>query len=106
MESLSSLLFLVLIVGSFYLLAIRPQKARLRVLQETQSSLQPGVDVMTTAGLYGTVTAVTDEDVTLRIAPGVDVRFARAAIAKRTSDLPETAETAETAEAAPTIPPG
>ena len=101
MESLSSLFFLVLIVGSFYLLAVKPQKARLRVLREAQAALEPGVEVMTTAGLYGTVTAVDDEDVTLQVAPGIDVRFARGAIARQI-----TAAAAEPADAATTIPPG
>jgi hypothetical protein len=42
----------------------------------------PRFDVMTTAGLYGTVTAINEEDdtVLLSIAPGVEVKFAFAAL--------------------------
>lgn len=105
------LLFLALIIGSFYFLAIRPQKARLRALQQTQAALAPGVEVMTTAGLYGTVTAVGDEDVTLEVSPGVTVRFARAAIARRVDAATDTAGVADAdvatdADPTTTIPPG
>ncbi|HVE99593.1 MAG TPA: preprotein translocase subunit YajC [Mycobacteriales bacterium] len=109
---MESIFFLLLIVGSFYLLAIRPQKARLRALRETQEALQPGLAVMTTAGLYGTVTRVTDEDVHLEVAPGVEVRFARAAVARRV-DEPTGGGSAATHDGAATdstdpasIPPG
>ncbi len=85
MDALSPL-FLVVLVGGFYVLAIRPQKARLRAVQQTQASLSAGQQVMTTAGLYGTVVAVDDEDVRIEVAPGVELRFARGAVAKLVED--------------------
>lgn len=87
MEALVQLGFLALMVGGFYALAIRPQKARLRAVQEIQASLAPGQAVVTTAGLHGVVTEVDAELVHLEVAPGVVLRFARGAVARTANDL-------------------
>ncbi|MCA1823367.1 MAG: preprotein translocase subunit YajC [Mycobacteriales bacterium] len=88
---LGALVPILLIGACFYLLAIRPQRARLRRAQEVQSSLASGQEVMTTSGLYGTVTELGDDTVTLEIAPGVAARFARGAVAQVVSPSePET----------------
>jgi preprotein translocase subunit YajC len=79
------LLPLVLMGGIFYFLLIRPQKARQRQQQALMSALQVGDDVMTAGGIFGTVTAIDeDEDiVTVEVAPGTNVRMLRRAIAQR-----------------------
>ena len=81
MDALSPL-FLVALFGGFYFLAIRPQKARIKAVQDTQRALSAGQQVMTTAGLYGVVTSVDADDVHLEVSPGVVLRFARGAVAK------------------------
>lgn len=81
-SSLGSFLPLVLIVAAFFFLLIRPQRARARKLQQVQAALSPGAHVMTTSGMFATVTGIDDEAVTLELAPGVHVRFLRGAIAK------------------------
>ena len=78
-----SYLFLVAIVvlfGLLYFVTIRPQRNRQRAAAQTQSQLQPGDQVRTTAGMYATVKSVEDQDVVLEVAPGVEVRFLRRAI--------------------------
>lgn len=77
-----SLLFPVLIIAAFYLLLIRPQRRRQRQLQTLQGSIEPGAQILTTSGMYATVRALDDDSVTLEVAPGVEIRFARAAIAR------------------------
>jgi preprotein translocase subunit YajC len=76
---------LVLMGLVFYFLLIRPQSQRRRAQMQMQTELEVGDDVVTTAGIYGTVTEIDDEYgiVTLEVAPGMEVRFARAAIAQR-----------------------
>jgi preprotein translocase subunit YajC len=79
--TLSALLpFLVLIVA-FYFLILRPSRARQSAQAAVASRLAPGVEAMTTSGLFGTVTAVEGDRVELEIADGVRVRFMAAAIA-------------------------
>lgn len=47
-----------------------------------QNSLTPGTRVMTTTGLFGTVTAIDNEDVILEIAPNIETRWVKAAIGR------------------------
>jgi preprotein translocase subunit YajC len=76
----TSLIFIVLIVAVFYLLLIRPQQRRKQQAQQQKNTLQPGAEVVTTAGMYATVTAIDGDDVILEVAPGLEVRFMKRAI--------------------------
>ena len=76
------LLLIVLLFGVMYFMMIRPQQKRRREAQAMQSALGPGDEIVTIGGLHATVVAVDDEVVTVEIAPGVNVRFARPAIAR------------------------
>lgn len=81
---LGSLVILVPLMLAFYFVAIRPGRRRMQAMQAVQSSLAPGREVVTTAGLYGTVAEVDDDagTITLEIAPGVTAKFARGAVMK------------------------
>ena len=81
-NSLLAYLPFVLIAAGLYFVLIRPQSKRRKEAVAMQSSLGPGDEVQTVGGLYGTVTDVDDDSVTLEAAPGVNLRFARGAIAK------------------------
>ncbi len=78
----SQLITLALIGVVFYLFLIAPARRRQRQAAEMKSQLEPGVEVMTTAGLFATVRAVTDDAVELEVAPGVVSRYAKGAIAR------------------------
>lgn len=82
MESLGTLLPILLIGVVFYLLIMRPARNRQRKQAEMMSALAPGTQVMTTAGVYGTLVSIDDEDAEIEIAPGVVVRVVKAAIGK------------------------
>lgn len=79
---------LLLIIGVFYLLMIRPQRNRQRRIAAVQDSVLPGQRIRTTAGMYGTVTAVEDGDLMLEVAPGVEVRILKRAVMEVLSDSP------------------
>ncbi len=79
---LQQLIFFVVVLGGFYLLAVRPQRARAKALAQVRATLAPGVRVITTAGLHATVTEVAGDTVVLEIAPGVRSTFASAAIVR------------------------
>lgn len=76
------LLSLVVLIGLFYFLLIRPQRNRQRQMMQLQNSLVSGQRVMTTAGLFATVRAVEDDAVVLEVAPGVECRYSKAAVAQ------------------------
>ena len=71
-----------LIVSGLYLGVISPSRRRARHLAEIKENLQPGVEVMTTAGMFGRVDHVDEENMFLEVAPGVVMRFTRAAVGK------------------------
>jgi len=81
-SSFTPLLLIVLLFGVMYFLMIRPQQKRRRDAQQLQASLGAGDHIVTIGGLHATVISVDDDIVTVEIAPGVDVKFARPAIAR------------------------
>jgi preprotein translocase subunit YajC len=80
--SFTPLLFIVLLFGVMYFLMIRPQQKRRREAMQMQSTLSPGDQIVTIGGLHATVVAIDDDVVTVEIAPGVNVRYSRPAIAR------------------------
>lgn len=79
---MESLIFLALLVVSFYLLIIRPTRNRARAAAALQNQLEPGLEVMTGSGIYGRVATVEDDRVSLEVSPGVSIRVAKAAVAR------------------------
>jgi preprotein translocase subunit YajC len=76
---------IILIIVAMYFLLIRPNSRRRREQAELQASLAPGDEVRTVGGLYGTIVASDAESVTIEAAPGVELRFARGAVASVTN---------------------
>lgn len=75
----------IAIFGIFYFLVIRPQQQRQRQAQAERdqmlSALKAGDKVVTTGGICGTIVAVRDDSVQLRIAQSVSIEVLRSAIA-------------------------
>ena len=94
-SNFSLLIILALLFGGMYFLIIRPQQRRRREIQSMQSTIGPGDEVLTIGGLYGTVTAIDDESVTLEVAPGIKNRYARGAISRVVNPAGGPAEPAE-----------
>jgi preprotein translocase subunit YajC len=64
----------------FWLLVFRPHSAKQKALQAMLQSLKPGDRVITSAGIHGTVVALAEDVVQLRIADNVKVDFSKSAI--------------------------
>jgi preprotein translocase subunit YajC len=78
---LVSLMPMILIVGVFYMLLIRPQQKRQRDLQETIANLKAGDRIVTTGGIIGVITAVRDTSLLVRSADKSILEVARSAVA-------------------------
>lgn len=76
----SILVPLVIMGGLFYLILLGPERKQRKKREAMLSALRKGDKVMTTGGLYGTVAAVADDVVTLQVADGVRLRFARSSV--------------------------
>ena len=59
---------IILIFGIFYFLLIRPQQKRQKEQQAMIKGIEKGDGVVTSGGLHGTVTGVTDDVLTVEIA--------------------------------------
>lgn len=72
--------FLILVVGAFYLFAIRPQRRRMAAMESMRSRLEVGDEVRTAGGIIGTLTRVSDTEVELDVG-GTVLRIDKRAIA-------------------------
>lgn len=84
-HNLSSGLFqilpILLIIGVFYILLIRPQQKRQQELQQTISQLKAGDKIVTNGGIIGTITTVRDKSFLIRSADKSILEIARGSIA-------------------------
>ena len=64
----------------FYFIVLMPMRKRQKKVQEFQASLKAGDRVITTGGIHGEVTKVTNDIVQLQIADKVRINVARASI--------------------------
>lgn len=72
-----SFLPMILIFAVFYFLLIRPQQKKAKDHREMLQRLKKGDAVITQGGIYGKVTALDEQIVTLEIAEKVRIRVAR-----------------------------
>ena len=80
--ALTSLAPLVLVFVIFYFLLIRPQQKKAKGHREMLSKLKKNDEVMTGGGIYGKVISLSDNVLTLEVAPNVRIRVQRAHISE------------------------
>ncbi len=80
--SLVGLLLPLLVIGGlFYFMMIMPQRKRAKALTEMRETMVVGSEVRTVGGIYGVVTFIDGEDVTIDIGGGNTMRVIRRAVA-------------------------
>jgi preprotein translocase subunit YajC len=79
-SALVSFVPMLLIIGVFYMLLIRPQQQRQRKLQETIKELKAGDRIVTTGGVIGVITSVKDASFLIRSEKSI-LEIARTAVA-------------------------
>ena len=72
---------LILMFAIFYFLLIRPQQKKAKVHREMIAAVKKGDRVVSSGGLHGVVTGLTDDVVTVEIAPKVRVKVSRGSLA-------------------------
>ena len=76
---------MILIIVIFYFLLIRPQQKKAKEHRELLDALKVGDSILTNGGLYGKVTGLKENIVTVEIAPKVRVKVSRGSIAGLTN---------------------
>ena len=77
---LTGFLPIILIFVIFYFLLIRPQQKKAKEHNAMLSRLKKGDKILSAGGIYGEITGIKDDVVTVEIAPKVRVRISRSSV--------------------------
>jgi preprotein translocase subunit YajC len=79
---LNSIILIVLFIGVFYFIMIRPQSKQMNEKRTMLNDLRLEDTVVTIGGIHGVVTRVDEDEETiiLRVAPEVEIEFLKAAV--------------------------
>ena len=80
-SSWMSFMPIILIFIVFYFLLIRPQQKRAKDQRNLLSNLKEGDQVLTSGGIYGRITGIRDDKITVEISDKVRVKVNRGNIA-------------------------
>ena len=73
---------LVVWVLIIYLFMILPNKKKAKKQKEMLDSLKEGVNIVTIGGIKGTIVAVREEEVDVKVDKGIKVTFVKSAISR------------------------
>ena len=72
---------IMMMIAVFYFMLIRPQRKKDKQVKEMLNALKPGDRVTTIGGIYGTITSIRDDTITLSVgSQRTEMVFARWAI--------------------------
>lgn len=80
---------IILMIVIFYFLLYRPQRKEQKKRADMLESLKKGDRIVTSGGLYGTITGFSDKKLSIKIADKVEVDIARSAISGLQGDEPK-----------------
>ncbi|MBN2420331.1 MAG: preprotein translocase subunit YajC [Deltaproteobacteria bacterium] len=75
------LLFIGAMFAIFYFLLIRPQQKKAKEHRAMLDSLKKGDKIISSGGLHGVITGISDDAITMEIAPKVRVKITRGSVA-------------------------
>ena len=70
----------VLVIGIFYFIILLPMKRRQQKVQTFLAALKVGDNIVTSGGMYGTITRLNDQSVQVQIAERVRIEISRNAV--------------------------
>jgi len=79
-DPLASLILPIGLVVLFYFFLIRPQSKRQKEHRQMVSDLQKGEEIITSGGILGKITSVSDDFITLEIAKDVSLNVQKSAV--------------------------
>jgi preprotein translocase subunit YajC len=89
-QGLVTFLPFILILGVFYFMLMRPNQKRQKQWAEMLGNLKPGDKITTTGGMRGTIVALREDFIQLKLPPdGIKVEVVKSAIASVTTNTPE-----------------
>src|SRR5262245_55908482 len=88
-SALSTFLPMILIMGAMYFFLIAPQRRKQKEHEKMLTALSSGDEIVTTGGIYGTITNVKDDRFVVRIADNTKIELGKAfvqAVVKRQTE--------------------
>lgn len=85
----SAFIPLILMFVIFYFLLIRPQQKKSKALREMVNSLKKGDRIITSGGIHGRITGLSDITLTVEISEKVRVKVNRANVAALSQPAPQ-----------------
>jgi preprotein translocase subunit YajC len=82
-----------LVLGIFYFIILLPMRRKQKKVQEFLATLKVGDRVVTTSGIYGSITKISEQSVQLQIADKVRIEVAKAAVGGYQGQEPVQADT-------------
>jgi preprotein translocase subunit YajC len=70
----------IIVIGVFYFMVIRPQQKQQKQRREMLDALKKGDRVVTIGGIYGEITLLKEDYVTLKVADKVEIKVRRSGI--------------------------
>jgi preprotein translocase subunit YajC len=83
---LAGFLPIIILFAIFYFLLIRPQQKKAKEHREMISNLKKGNRIITSGGIFGTITSIDDTSIGLEIAEKVKIKVSRGNVAALVSE--------------------
>jgi preprotein translocase subunit YajC len=80
---MGAVIFFIAMLALAWLVVILPQQRRVRAHQAVVRALHEGDEVMTTSGILGTIKTIEGDVLHVEVAPDVELRVVKGAVARR-----------------------
>lgn len=96
------IVYFALLAVAFFFLIVRPQRRQLAARRALIRAVEVGDEIITAGGIYAVVLSIDEDTMQVEIAPGVEMKLAREAVARRRDDPvpgPDTIDLSDTNDA-------
>ncbi|MCM1448939.1 MAG: preprotein translocase subunit YajC [Clostridiales bacterium] len=76
----SSLIMIVLLIGIFYFLMIRPQQKKQKEIKKFREGIKVGDRIITAGGIHGKVSSIKEDTFTITIANDVNIKVDKGSV--------------------------
>lgn len=85
-SSITAFLPLIVLVGVFWFMIMRPQQRKVRDQRQMLSAVKQGDRVVAAGGIVGTVRRVDDDTLSLQVADNVVIKVDKGTVSRRLSE--------------------
>ena len=82
----SQLPLLAILIAIFYFFFIRPSAKKAKEQNAFLTSLEKGKEVVTTSGVIGKISKITDKDITLQVSEKTFIRFTKGSVSNELTE--------------------